>query len=229
MSSTRRDFLLQTSATVALAQSTKLAAPGWYDKPMRWAQVGFTEDDPGNYDPNFWFDYFKRIHADAACLAGGGCVAFYPTKVPLHYRSKFLGDRDCFGEMVDGCRKLGMNVIARTDPHAAHQDVYDAHPDWIAVDAQGRKRRHWAQPELWVTCALGPYNFEFMTDVTREIAANYKVDGVFSNRWAGIGMGYCEHCHRNFNAFSCLELPRTANPQDPPRRAYIGWRQQRLF
>ena len=28
-----------------------------------------------------------------------------------------------------------MNVIARTDPHAVHQDVYDAHPDWIAVDA----------------------------------------------------------------------------------------------
>ena len=110
--------------------------------------------------PQFWLDYFRRIHADAACLSAGGCVAFYPTKVPLHYRSKYLGDTDAFGEMVAGCRKLGMNVIARTDPHAAHQDVYDAHPDWIAVDAEGKKRRHWADPDLWVTCALGPYNFE---------------------------------------------------------------------
>ena len=62
-----------------------------------------------------------------------------------------------------------MVVIARTDPHATYQDMYEAHPDWIAVDAQGNKRRHWASPEMWVTCALGPYNFEFMTEVKREI------------------------------------------------------------
>jgi hypothetical protein len=196
---------------------------------MRWAQVAFVEDDPGNYNPQFWFDYFKRIHCDAVCLSAGGCVAFYPTKIPLHYRSKFLGNSDAFGEMVEGSRKLGMNVIARTDPHAAHQDVYDAHPDWIAVDAEGKKRRHWAMPELWVTCALGPYNFEFMTAVTREIVTLYKVDGVFSNRWAGSGMCYCEHCQKNFREFSGLALPRTTNPQDPARRQYNIWHQKRLF
>ena len=149
--------------------------------------------------------------------------------VPLHYRSKFLGDRDSFGELVAGCRKLGMNVVARTDPHAVHQDVYDAHPDWIAVDAQGRKRKHWADPQLWVTCALGPYNFDFMTEVTREITRMYKVDGIFSNRWDGSGMCYCEHCQRNFKQASGLDLPRTTNPQDPARRQYIVWRQARLF
>src|SRR5258706_3683560 len=122
-----------------------------------------------------------------------------------------------------------MVVIARPDPHAAHQDVYDAHPDWIAVDADGKKRRHWAMPEWWVTCALGPYNFEFMTAVTKEIVTLYKVDGVFSNRWAGSGMCYCEHCQRNFKAATGLELPRTNDPHDPRRRAHIEWRQQRLF
>src|SRR5205823_10165715 len=102
-------------------------------------------------------------------------------------------------------------------------------PDWIAVDAEGRKRRHWATPELWVTCALGPYNFEHMTEVTREIVRLYRVDGIFSNRWSGSGMCYCEHCRRNFKAASGMELPRTADPQDPARRQYILWRQQRLF
>jgi hypothetical protein len=136
---------------------------------MRWAQLVFTEDDPGNYDQQFWLDYFKRTHSDAACLAGGGYMAFYPSKIPLHHRSKFLGNRDPFGDLVNGCRKLGMYVVARTDPHAAHQELYDAHADWIAVDEQGRKRRHWANPELWVTCALGPMNFEFMTQVNNEI------------------------------------------------------------
>ncbi len=196
---------------------------------MRWAQIAFVEDDPTHYNPQFWFDYLKRTHSDGVCLSAGGCVAFYPTKIPLHYKSKFLGNTDPFGEMVAGCRKLGMTVIARTDPHAVHQDVYDAHPDWIAVDAEGKKRRHWAMPELWVTCALGPYNFEFMTAVTREIVETYKPDGIFSNRWAGSGMCYCEHCQSNFHAFSGLDLPRTLDPANPARRQYIVWHQQRLF
>ena len=224
MEITRREF----AATLAAAQPPAPASD-WYDRPMRWAQVVFVEDDPGNCDVQFWLDYFHRTHADGACLAGGGCIAFYPTKVPLHYRSKYLGNRDLLGEMVAGCRKLGMNVIARTDPHAAHHNTYEAHPDWISVDADGRQRRHWAMPDYWVTCALGPYNFEFMTEVTREIVALYKVDGIFSNRWSGSGMCYCEHCRRNFRAFCGLDLPRSADPQDRARRNYIVWREQRLF
>ena len=201
----------------------------WYDRPMRWAQLAFVEDDPGNYDPAFWLDYFRRVHADAACLSAGGCVAFYPTQIPLHYRSKWLGNTDPFGDMVKGCRDLGMNVIGRTDPHAAHQDVYDAHPDWIMVDAEGRKQRHRSDPDFWITCALGPYNFEFMTTVTKEIMKLYHVDGIFSNRWAGSGMCYCLHCQQNFRAYSGMDLPRTDHPQNPARRQYILWRQKRLF
>ena len=75
--------------------------------------------------------------------------------------------------------------------HAIHQDAATAHPEWIAVDAEGNPRRHWSMPDVWVTCALGPYNFEFMTDVHREIVSRYKVDGIFSNRWAGHGVCYC--------------------------------------
>ncbi len=233
----RRDFLrtaalagsaLALAGPPASAAQTNEPQPLW-DRPMRWAQLTLVEDDPGKYDSAFWLDYFKRTHSDAACLSAGGCVAFYPTKVPLHYRSKWLGDRDAFGDLVAGCRKLNMVVVARTDPHAAHQDVFDAHPDWIAVDAEGHKRRHWVMPELWVTCALGPYNFEFMTEVTKEIVSLYKVDGVFSNRWAGSGMCYCEHCQANFKAATGMDLPRTSNPQDPRRRAHNEWRQQRLF
>ena len=110
------------AALAQVAQHGRVGNKEWYDRPMRWMQLAFVEDDPGQYDPKFWLDYFSRCHADAACISAGGCVAFYPTKIPLHYRSKFLGDHDPFGEMVKGCRDQGMNVIARTDPHALHQD-----------------------------------------------------------------------------------------------------------
>ena len=196
---------------------------------MRWAQLTLVEDDPGQFDPGFWLDYFRRTHSDAVCLSAGGCVAYYPTTVRFHHRSAWLGERDPFGDLVAGCRKLGMAVIARTDPHATYDDVEHAHPDWIAVDSAGQKRRHWASPEMWVTCALGPYNFEFMREVHREIMTRYRVDGIFINRWEGSGMCFCEHCKSNFKAASGFDLPTTNDPQNPARRAYILWRQQRLF
>ena len=233
----RREFL-QISATGSLfalssgiehGRNITSRPTGWYDRPMRWAQLAFVEDDPGNYDPGFWLDYFHRIHADGACLSAGGCVAFYPTQIPLHYRSKWLGNRDPFGEMVKGCRSLEMNVIGRMDSHAAHQDVYDAHPDWIMVNGNGEKQRHHSDSDFWVTCALGPYNFKFMTSVAEEIMRLYMVDGIFTNRWAGSGMCYCMHCQENFRGFCGMDLPRTNDPQNAARREYIVWRQKRLF
>jgi Hypothetical glycosyl hydrolase 6 len=205
---TRREFLQTTTAAGATAAVTHLApsllwgqAPGisgsaqpvptWASKPQRWAQLTLVEDDPIHFDPAFWFDYFQRTRSDGVCLSGGGCVAYYPTDIPFHHRSAWLNNRDVLGELVTGCRKLNMSVLIRTDPHATYDDAKAAHPDWIAVDAQGNPRRHWSSPEMWVTCALGPYNFEFMTAVHKEIMSRYKPDGLFFNRWDGSGDCYC--------------------------------------
>ncbi|GAC1504620.1 MAG: family 10 glycosylhydrolase [Steroidobacteraceae bacterium] len=195
---------------------------------MRWAQLTLVEDDAAHFDTDFWIDYFIRTRSDGVCLSGGGCVAYYPTTVPYHHRSAWLGDRDIVGELVTGCRKLGMSVLVRTDPHGTYDDVQAAHPDWIAVETSGKPRRHWASPEMWVTCGLGPYNFEFMTAVHREIMSRYRPDGIFLNRWDGSGDCFCEHCSTNFKAASGFELPRTADVQDPVRQAYMIWTRQRL-
>jgi hypothetical protein len=176
-----------------------------------------------------WIKYFREIHADAACLSAGGVVAFYPTEIPLHYRSRFLGAGDSFGELVKGCRELGMNVVARTDPHAIREEAFRAHPEWVARDAAGAPRRHWADPALYVSCALGPYNFEFMTEVTREIVSKYRVDGVFSNRWAGHGICYCESCKTLFRAASGIDLPIGGAPSDAAWRKHAEWEEPRLF
>src|SRR5260370_32244098 len=132
----RRQFLL----TPALAAFPAAADEGWFDRPMRWAQLTLVENDPGQYDPKFWLDYFRRIHADAACLSAGGCVAYYPTKIALHWHRPTMRNTDPFGELVAGCRRLNMVVVARPAPHAVHQDVYDAHPASIAVNARGQQR-----------------------------------------------------------------------------------------
>jgi hypothetical protein len=214
----RSQFIKTTTIGGAYAIVAPSIIPGfltpdevpWFDKPLRWAQLAFVENDPGRCDPDFWLSYFKKIHVQGALLSAGGVVAFYPTQIPLHHRSNTLGNSDLLGYVMEGCRKQNITVCVRTDPHAARQDVYDAHPDWIAVTADGKKRRHWANPELWVTCALGPYNFDFMTQVHKEIMQMYHPEGIFSNRWNGSGTCYCEHCVKNFKEFSGgMEIPRS--------------------
>jgi hypothetical protein len=231
----RREFIKAAGAGSALAFTHRqmpdfiiLENDSWFNKPMRWAQLTLVENDPGRFDPDFWLDYFRKIHADAATLSAGGIVAYYPTDVHLHHRSDWLGSSDPFGYLVNGCRKMRMSIVARTDPHAVRQNVYDAHPDWIAVTVNGEKRRHWANKDLWVTCALGPYNFEFMTQVHNEIMERYEPDGIFSNRWAGHGICYCENCSGNFKTYSGFDLPKSSDRFDPVWQKYNEWNTNRL-
>ena len=245
VSSTRREFLQITAVAGSGAAFDHVTSrplwgqlssaaeprslPVWASKPMRWMQLTLVEDDPAHFDPGFWLDYFKRTRSEGVCLSGGGCVAYYPTDIPFHHRSIWLRDHDVLGELITGCRKLGMSVLVRTDPHATYDDLKVTHPDWIAVDINGKPRRHWSSPEMWVTCCYGPYNFEFMTAVHREIMSRYNVDGLFINRWDGSGMCYCPHCVANFKNATGFDLPRSAGQQSPAGRAYLAWRQERLI
>lgn len=211
------------------AQATDhLRTPDWYKSATRWTQLTLAEDDPIKYDPAFWIDVFKRTRSNATCLSAGGYVAYYPSKVPLHYVSKFLGDSDPFGDLVTGARQLGMHVMARVDPHAIHQDAAEAHPEWIAVDKQGNKRRHWAFPDVWVTCAYSDYNFKFMPEVLKEITTNYDIDAIFANRWQGHGVCYCDSCKTNFRAASGHELPMDQSLENPAWLAWTAWRRNVL-
>jgi hypothetical protein len=237
----RRQFLEAAAAAAgAVALSSARAEPAAdagkpapkanpFDRAMRWGQLAFVENDPGRYDPGFWLDYFTRTHCDAVTLSAGGVVAFYPTRVPFHRRSAWMKDgMDPFGELAGACRQRGLLVVARVDPHAVYDDARAAHPEWIAVDDKGQPRRHWANPDMWVTCGLGPRNFGHMTAVLREIATLYDVQGIFANRWAGSGMCYCETCRLGFRQATGKDLPGPS-PDDPARRDYIKWRRGRLL
>jgi len=214
------DTKQQTAAT--------LRTPDWYKTATRWTQLTLAEDDPVKFDPAQWIDIFRKTQSNATCLSAGGYIAYYPSEVPLHYVSKFIGDTDPFGVLVDGARRLGMHVMARVDPHAIHQDAADAHPEWIAVDKDGNKRRHWAFPEVWVTCAYGDYNSGFMPKVVEEITRKYDIDAIFANRWQGHGVCYCDSCKTRFKSFSGLDLPVTSNADDPAWQAWVQWRRKVL-
>jgi hypothetical protein len=232
----RRNFLTASLASAGLAShalaqsSAETASHGeWYDRAMRWIQIIMRENDPGRHDTSFWFDLFRRTHTDGLCLSAGGGVCFYPTRIPYHHRSSWMMDGDDpFGAFVEGCRKLNVAVVARTDVHSILDDAAEAHPEWVSFDRQGNKRRHWTMPGRWLTCAYGAYNFDFMTEVHREIVTMYGIDGLFVNRWQGSGLCYCESCRRQFHAFSGKDVPAKVDPRDPVFNTYVEWTQQRL-
>lgn len=182
----RRSMVKATAAMAAVAGSAPFGlspafasqAPDWVWHPMRWVQVNLTEDDPGRFDPKFWLDFIRRTNTHGACLSAGGIVAFYPTKVPFHQRSPFLGSSDPFGDMARACKAMGLRVLARVDPSVLRADALAAHPNWVARSADGQPRRHPNDPSIYLSCPNGPVSFEWMPQIIREIMSTYPVDGI---------------------------------------------------
>src|SRR5690348_15686866 len=114
---TRREFLAASSASfVAAAIVPGRSAPGdrpWYATMRRCGQLNLNERDPLTLDVKSWTDYWASLKLDALLLNGGGIVAFYPTDVPYHHRSEFLGSRDLFGELAAATKSRSMRLVAR--------------------------------------------------------------------------------------------------------------------
>lgn len=218
-----------TRATEA-ADESRAALRDWPEAATRWTQLTLAEDDPLHLDVDFWTELMRDSRSNAVCLSAGGYIAYYPTNVPYHYRSAHLGEGDPFGQLVAAARGLDMHVMARVDPHAMHADAAQAHPEWLARDAEGRPIEHWAYPGIWLSCAFTGYHREFVTEVAREIVREYDVDAIFANRWDGYaGISYSEDARRSFRDETGFDLPAKENdPTDPAWPAYVAWRRRKL-
>ncbi len=195
----------------------------WYRRTLRWAQTNLTEKDPARYDADWWRGQWRRTRVQGVIVNAGGIVAYYPSKFPLHHRAEFLGDRDLYGEIAAAARSEGLTVLARMDSNRAHQPLYDAHPDWFAVDASGEPYR---AGELYVACVTGPYYRDFLTGVLEEIIERTAPDGITDNSWSGLDrehICYCVNCSASFKELVGLELPRAVDWEDTAYRRWIRW------
>lgn len=228
----RRDFLKQAAATAFIA-STILAqdatlppaanAVPWYRRTCRWGQTNITEIDPARYDIPWWREYWKRTAVQGVIINAGGIFAYYPSKYPLHHRAAGLGDRDTYGDLAKAAHDDGLAVLARMDSNRAHEEMYRAHPDWFAVDANARP---YNAGDLYVSCINGPYYHEYLPDILREIIERSHPQGITDNSWSGLDRGsicYCENCKKKFRNHASKDLPRAHDWNDPTYRAWIEW------
>src|SRR5438094_9971209 len=147
----RRDFFAVTAASLAAASVPKPETLGvpWYAALRRCGQINYNERDPLTMDAEAWGDYWASLKVDAVLLNGGGIVAFYPTQVPYHHRSEFLGVRDLFGEMVAAMKRRRIRAVARMACNLAYENALQAHPEWFERTQDGSPRRHGESPWLF--------------------------------------------------------------------------------
>jgi hypothetical protein len=236
---TRRSFLKKTTLAAsllasapAMLTSTKQSASAeakspWYRGTLRWGQTNITEIDPTRYDIAWWRKYWKRTETQGVIVNAGGIVAYYPSQVPFHHPAQYLGGRDLFGDLCRAAHEEGLVVFARMDSNRAHEELYRAHPDWFARNAEGRPHK---AGELFVTCVNGPYYEEHIPAILREIIERYHPEGFTDNSWSGLGRGticYCENCRKKFRGRCGNSLPPFKDWNDPVYREWIRWNYDR--
>jgi hypothetical protein len=238
----RRSFLKKiavASVTIAAAdivsvakgypaiQSTKADELPWYKRVTRWGQTNITEPDPQRYDIAWWRKQWKRTQVQGVIINAGGIVAYYPSKVPYHQPSPFLKGRDLFGELCRAAHEDGLVVFARMDSNRANEELYKAHPDWFAVDINGKPHR---ADDLYITCVNGPYYSQHIPDIMREIIALYHPEGFTDNSWSGLGRNtpcYCENCKKSFQQASGTDIPLTKDWGNKTYQQWIRWNYDR--
>ncbi|MFN8635237.1 MAG: alpha-amylase family protein [Chloroflexota bacterium] len=195
----------------------------WFRRAYRWGQTNLTELDPIRYDAAWWRQQWKRTHVQGVIVNAGGIVAYYPSRYPLQHRAEYLGERDLYGEIVAAAREDGLAVLARMDSNRADERFYLEHPDWFAVDADGRPYR---AEDRFVACVNSPYYDEFLPDVLREIVERSHPDGFTDNSWSGLERAricHCVHCQRTFRDATGHHLPRSRDWDSPVYKQWIAW------
>ena len=186
MTLSRREWIVLSGA--AFGNRILNAAPDrvpWYQNMRRCGQVNFNERDPIELNIDEWLDYWTSLKINALLLNAGGIVAFYPTQIPYHHRSQYLGNRDLFGDFAKAAKKRGIRVVARLDCNYAWEAAWKAHPEWFERAADGSPRLHDQSPMLYKTCMYSTYFSDQIPAIIQEINSLYDVDGFFTNGWPG--------------------------------------------
>ncbi|MBI3973169.1 MAG: beta-galactosidase trimerization domain-containing protein [Chloroflexi bacterium] len=194
----------------------------WWRRPLRAVHTVLREPDAAGYDLEGVLHWLREWRANVYAVNGGGLCAFYQTEVPFHRKNRFLDGRDLFKEIVDACHEAGIKVVARMDFRGGHREVFEAHPDWFARDAEGGPKMN---VSLFAACPNSPFRNEgYAFPVVHEVFEHCRPDGIWENAAAFGGRCYCPTCRWRFREETDFEVPLAENWDDPVWRRYVRWR-----
>jgi len=212
MNLSRREFFYASAALpnllFAKSSASEQNAEPWFRRMRRCAQHNLNEYDPQTLDIDSWMDYWESLRINALVLTAGGLMAFYPTRIPNHHKSQFLGDKDVFGEYAKRAKQRGINVVARIETNWLHQDVLQSRPDWFERDERGNPIANEETRYVFQTCLFSDYHEIQIPRIIREIGSQYNVDGYFTNSWPSTDAPqrcFCAQCQK-FAGFTRAQL-----------------------
>jgi len=198
----------------------------------RCGQLNLNARDPAGLNVEEWMEYWSSMKLDALLLNAGGIVAYYPTQIPYHHRSEFLGDRDLFGELLNAAKKRGIRVVARLDPNWNYEDATKDHPEWFRRTPDGKLLQDPESTWLFRTCIFSDYFTNYLPAIIREVNSAYDVDGFFTNGWPTTGaprICYCQTCRESFASKTGLELPARMELSESTYRRYFDFHMDRVL
>ncbi len=196
----------------------------WWLQPQRLLQTNLREID-ATMDIDKYLQEVKDFGANVVLFNVGGIVANYPTDLENHWRNTFM-DGDMVGTVLSRLHKEGIRMIGRFDFSKINEKFAAKNPDWLYVSESGQNVNYNGQVH---TCVSGGYQQEYMFKILGEALDRYPLDGVFFNMigyttsdYSGNyhGLCQCDNCKRLFEKFANMELPKTANKNNPAYRKY---------
>lgn len=210
-------LLANTPATATPSDSLPANEGKWWLKePIRLLQTNLRDFDV-NADPADLIRQVRHYHGNTLMVNMGGFVAFYPTTLEYHIRSRYMRDgRDFFGSLLDEAHRQNVRVIGRFDFSKLDESVYLRHPDWFFRNIKGEPH---SQHGIYTPCVNGDYYQQHALDILTEALETYPVDGLFFNMLNNylnpvkghdgkpLGPCHCENCKRIYNAEFSEPLP----------------------
>ena len=195
----------------------------WYQKPMRILQTVLRQTDATDYNVDSLVNYMNTAHANTLVVNGGGVVDFFQNTLPLANVNPYIGKRDLLAEIVDGCHRANIMVIARVDFRGVNKERYDQHPDWFAKDEKGNPIiLNYTTPELYAPCYNSYYRTEHAVEFIEKLMAEYHVDGIWHNAVNFDNTCYCDRCKTDFRQTVGKEIPVKSNSIED-WEAYYRW------
>lgn len=175
-------------------------------------------------------EYVDRMHRAgintiAVHLKGGDGLLYWPSRLHPEAVAPGYQEFDLPAALLSECRKRGMAMHAWfIDYYEGEQGAaYRAHPEWAALDAQGRPTseetlRGQRYSNVWMCPARRPgYTDQWLVPLYREFAEMYAVDALHHDyiRYPGDlapdQYCFCDHCLEEmprFNGFYAEAYPR---------------------
>jgi len=197
---------------VLLVNTNLMAQPApqtyWYKKPMRILQTVLRQPDAAHYNVDSLVNYMKTVSANTLVINGGGVVDFFQNTLPMAKVNPYLGTRDLLMEIVEGCHKANIKVIARVDFRGVEKERFDQHPDWFAKDEKGQPIiLNYTTPPLYAPCYNSPYRNEHAVEYINYLMSKYILDGIWHNSVNFHQTCYCERCQSDFKQKNNKEIP----------------------